>query len=77
MRKLYEKLLSEGWKKLRYVKEADIFTDDPDANRDYSHPNDFGMLLMAYGIGDAIAEELGIPPMKRFKVGPHTPYAAQ
>ena len=76
IRELYEQLVSEGWKRLHYLPADDMFADDEDGTLDRSHPNDWGMMHLAYAYGDKIAEALGIPPMKKLKVRAHSPYEA-
>lgn len=76
LRALYDKFVAEGWTKLSYVREGDLFTADADGIQDHSHPNEWGMMHLAFGIGDAVADALGIARMRKYPVGPHTPYCA-
>jgi len=59
VRALYEKLLKEGWKNLVYLPSSkQQYVGDGDGTVDTCHPNDYGMMQMAKGFGDAVAEAL-------------------
>ena len=79
IRALYEKLKEEGWQKLHLLElnETSGMPPDGDGSMDHGHPNDWGMMNLAFAYGDAIAGALGIPPMKRLPLGPHAPFEAR
>ena len=45
MRRLYEKLVAEGWKDLVYLPKDGMYTGDMEGTVDGCHPNDIGMAL--------------------------------
>lgn len=65
VRKLYEKLVAEGWKGLVYLPKGEMFTGDGEGTVDGCHPNDLGMQSMARAFGQAVRRALGIS-------GPHS-----
>jgi len=54
IRKLYEKLLAEGWKNLVYLPDDEMFVGDYEGTVDGCHPNDLGMESMARAFGKAV-----------------------
>ena len=60
MKKLYEKLVAEGWTGLVYLPKDEMFTGDYEGTVDGCHPNDLGMMSMAKAFGKAVREALGI-----------------
>ena len=60
MKKLYEKLVAEGWSGLVYLPKDEMFTGDYEGTVDGCHPNDLGMMSMAKAFGKAVREALGI-----------------
>ena len=60
IRKLYEKLVAEGWKNLVYLPNDEMYTGDYEGTVDGCHPNDLGMMSMAKAFSKAIATALKI-----------------
>ena len=60
IRKLYEKLVAEGWKDLVYLPNDEMYTGDYEGTVDGCHPNDLGMQSMAKAFGKAVKEALGL-----------------
>lgn len=60
IRKLYEKLIAEGWKNLVYLPKDKMFTGDFDGTVDGCHPNDLGMRSMADAFGAAVKTALNL-----------------
>ena len=58
IRKLYEKLVAEGWKNLVYLPNDEMYTGDYEGTVDGSHPNDLGMESMSKAFGKAVREAL-------------------
>ena len=58
IRKLYEKLLAEGWKNLVYLPKTEMYTGDLEGTVDGCHPNDLGMKSMSKAFGKAVKEAL-------------------
>ena len=58
VRKLYEKLIAEGWKNLVYLPKTGMYTGDLEGTVDGCHPNDWGMMSMARAFGHAVKEAL-------------------
>ena len=58
MRKLYEKLVAEGWKNLVYLPKDGMYTGDCEGTVDGCHPNDIGMESMSKAFGKAVREAL-------------------
>jgi len=58
IRKLYEKLIAEGWKNLVYLPKTDMYTGDLEGTVDGCHPNDWGMMSMAKAFGPAVKAAL-------------------
>jgi lysophospholipase L1-like esterase len=58
IRKLYEKLIAEGWKNLVYLPKTDMYTGDREGTVDGCHPNDLGMMSMSKAFGKAVKEAL-------------------
>ena len=58
MRKLYEKLVAEGWTNLVYLSKADMYTGDREGTVDGCHPNDWGMMSMSKAFGKAVKDAL-------------------
>ena len=60
IRKLYEKLVAEGWTDLVYLPNDEMYTGDYEGTVDGCHPNDLGMMSMSEAFGKAVREALGI-----------------
>ena len=60
IRKLYEKLVAEGWKGLVYLPKGGMYTGDLEGTVDGCHPNDLGMQSMAKAFGKAVRKALGL-----------------
>ena len=60
IRKLYEKLVAEGWKNLVYLPNDEMYTGDYEGTVDGCHPNDLGMMSMSKAFGKAVREALGM-----------------
>ena len=60
IRKLYEKLVAEGWTNLVYLPKTDMYTGDTEGTVDGCHPNDLGMQSMAKAFGGAVKTALGL-----------------
>lgn len=58
IRKLYDKLVSEGWKNLVYLPKDKMYSGDLEGTVDTCHPNDLGMMSMAEAFGEATAKAL-------------------
>jgi len=58
IRKLYEKLVAEGWKNLVYLPNDEMYTGDYEGTVDGCHPNDIGMESMAKAFGGAVRKAL-------------------
>ena len=58
MRRLYEKLVAEGWKDLVYLPKEGMYTGDFEGTVDGCHPNDIGMESMSKAFGKAVREAL-------------------
>ena len=58
IRKLYEKLVAEGWTDLVYLPNDEMYTGDFEGTVDGCHPNDWGMMSMAKAFGKAVREAL-------------------
>jgi len=58
MRKIYEKLIAEGWKNLVYLPKDEMYSGDLEGTVDGCHPNDLGMMSMAVAFGKAVREAL-------------------
>ena len=58
IRKLYDKLVAEGWKDLVYLPKDNMYTGDFEGTVDGCHPNDLGMASMAKAFGGAVKEAL-------------------
>jgi hypothetical protein len=57
-KKLYEKLIAEGWKDLHFLPKDDMLGDDFEGTVDGVHPNDLGMERLAKTYGKAVKEAL-------------------
>jgi lysophospholipase L1-like esterase len=57
-RKLYDKLIAEGWKDLYFLPGAGMLGDDREGTVDGVHPNDIGMVRMAEAYGKSVKEAL-------------------
>ncbi|MCQ2391574.1 MAG: alpha/beta fold hydrolase [Kiritimatiellae bacterium] len=62
MKGVYDKLVSEGWKKLFYLPSKDMLPADGDGTVDDAHPNDYGMKQMAKTYGAAVRKALAAAP---------------
>ena len=60
IKKLYDKLIAEGWKNLVYLPKTNMYTGDMEGTVDGCHPNDWGMMSMAKAFDVAVAEALGL-----------------
>ena len=60
IKKLYDKLIAEGWKNLVYLPKKNMYTGDMEGTVDGCHPNDWGMMSMAKAFDVAVAEALGL-----------------
>ena len=60
IKKLYEKLIAEGWKNLVYLPKTEMYTGDLEGTVDGCHPNDLGMMSMSKAFGKAVREALGL-----------------
>ena len=58
MRRLYERLVAEGWKDLVYLSKEGMYTGDFEGTVDGCHPNDIGMESMSKAFGKAVREAL-------------------
>ena len=58
IRKLYEKLVAEGWTNLVYLPKTDMYTGDTEGTVDGCHPNDLGMQSMMRAFSGAVKEAL-------------------
>lgn len=58
IRKLYDKLIGEGWKNLVYLPKDKMYSGDLEGTVDGCHPNDLGMMTMADAFGAAAAKAL-------------------
>lgn len=58
IRKLYEKLIAEGWTDLVYLPNDEMYTGDYEGTVDGCHPNDLGMMSMSKAFGKAVKEAL-------------------
>ena len=58
VRRLYEKLLAEGWTDLVYLPKTEMYAGDGEGTVDGCHPNDWGMVMMARAYGKAVSEAL-------------------
>lgn len=57
-RKLYDKLIAEGWKDIYFLPSVGMLGDDREGTVDGVHPNDIGMVRMAEAYGKAVKEAL-------------------
>lgn len=57
-RKLYEKLVAEGWDDLVYLPKKGMHPDDCEGTVDGCHPNDWGMMHLARAFGGAVRRAL-------------------
>ena len=58
IRRLYKKLVAEGWKDLVYLPKDGMYTGDLEGTVDGCHPNDIGMESMAKAFGKAVRQAL-------------------
>ena len=58
IRKLYDKLVAEGWKNLVYLPKDKMYSGDTEGTVDGIHPNDLGMETMAKAFGAAVRQAL-------------------
>ena len=58
IRKLYEKLVAEGWQDLVYLPKTQMYNGDTEGTVDGCHPNDIGMVSMAKAFGAAVRKAL-------------------
>lgn len=57
-RKIYDKLIAEGWKDLYFLPKEGMLGYDGEGTVDGAHPNDIGMVYMADVYGKAVKEAL-------------------
>jgi hypothetical protein len=57
-RKIYDKLIAEGWKDLYFLSKDGMLGYDGEGTVDGAHPNDIGMVYMAEVYGKAVKEAL-------------------
>ena len=60
IRKLYEKLVKEGWRDLVYLPKTEMYSGDREGTIDGTHPNDLGMVSLSRAYGMAVKKALGI-----------------
>ena len=60
VKKLYDKLVGEGWKNLVYIPKGKMYADDFEGTVDGVHPNDWGMMHLAREYGAAVSKALGL-----------------
>lgn len=60
IRKLYEKLIAEGWKNLVYLPKDEMYSGDLEGTVDGTHPNDLGMETMSKAYGKAVRQALNL-----------------
>ena len=58
VRRLYKKLVAEGWKNLVYLPKDEMYTGDCEGTVDGCHPNDLGMESMSKAFGKAVRKAL-------------------
>ena len=58
MKKLYEKLVKEGWRNIVYLPKTELYPDDFEGAVDGVHPNDWGMMFLARGFSKAVKTAL-------------------
>ena len=58
IRKLYEKLIAEGWTDLIYLPNDEMYTGDYEGTVDGVHPNDLGMMSVAKAFGKTVRKAL-------------------
>ena len=59
-RRLYDKLVAEGWTNLVYLPKDGMYTGDLEGTVDGCHPNDWGMMSLARAFGGAVRKALGL-----------------
>ena len=60
IRRLYDKLVAEGWKNLIYLPKDEMYTGDLEGTVDGCHPNDIGMESMSKAFGKAVRQALSL-----------------
>jgi lysophospholipase L1-like esterase len=60
VKRLYDRLVAEGWKNLVYLPKDDMYTGDLEGTVDGVHPNDWGMMSLARAFGGAVRKALGL-----------------
>ena len=60
VKKLYDKLVAEGWKNLVYIPKEKMYAADFEGTVDGVHPNDWGMMHLAREYGAAVSKALGL-----------------
>ena len=58
IKKLYDKLIAEGWKNLVYLPKSGMYSGDLEGTVDGCHPNDLGMMSLSKAFGKAVKEAL-------------------
>ena len=61
IRKLYDKLIAEGWTNLVYLPKDKMYVGDGEGTVDGCHPNDWGMMSMGRAFSAAVAQALKLP----------------
>jgi len=65
IRKLYDKLVAEGWKNLVYLPKDGMYTGDLEGTVDGCHPNDWGMMSMGQAFSVGVARALNLPAPRK------------
>jgi hypothetical protein len=60
VKRLYDRLVAEGWKNLVYLPKEGMYPDDFEGTVDGVHPNDWGMMSLARAFGGAVRKALGL-----------------
>ena len=58
IKRLYGKLVAEGWTDLVYLPNDEMYTGDYEGTVDGCHPNDLGMMSMSKAFGKAVKKAL-------------------
>ena len=58
IKRLYGKLVAEGWTDLVYLPNDEMYTGDYEGTVDGCHPNDLGMMSMSKAFGKAVRKAL-------------------
>ena len=60
VKRLYDKLVAEGWKNLVYLPKEEMYQRDFEGTVDGVHPNDWGMMSLARAFGGAVRKALNL-----------------